>query len=165
MPDQFSPNEGGAGLVPTGSVIPYAGQAAPQGWLLCDGAAVSRTAYAGLYSVIGNTYGAGDGVNTFNLPNLTARIPLGVGSGRVPGNSGGEESHTLNINEIPAHNHGAPTAPYTTAGGAETTGSGIPPHNGVPSGGSWVIGAGQAGGGGAHNNMQPFLVLNYIVRT
>lgn len=61
-------------LVPTGVVQAFAGSTTPQGWLLCDGSAVSRTDYAALYAVIGTTYGAGDGSSTFNLPNLTDRF-------------------------------------------------------------------------------------------
>ena len=59
---------------PTGTVVSYAKNAAPTGWLLCDGSAVSRTTYAELFAVIGTTYGAGDGSTTFNLPNLTDKF-------------------------------------------------------------------------------------------
>lgn len=58
-------------IVPTGQVIDYAGAAAPNGFLLCNGAAVSRTTYAALFAVIGTTYGAGDGSTTFNVPNVS----------------------------------------------------------------------------------------------
>lgn len=64
----------GVGLPPVGSVTAFAGATTPQGWLLCDGSAVSRTDYADLYAVIGDTYGAGDGSTTFNLPNLTDKF-------------------------------------------------------------------------------------------
>lgn len=64
----------GVGLPPVGSVTAFAGSTTPQGWLLCDGSAVSRTGYADLYAVIGDTYGAGDGSTTFNLPNLTDKF-------------------------------------------------------------------------------------------
>lgn len=64
-------------LVPTGCVQAFAGSATPNGWLLCDGSAVSRTDYAELYSVIGTTYGAGDGLTTFNLPDLTDKFIQG----------------------------------------------------------------------------------------
>ena len=63
--------------VPTGCVQAFAGQNTPTGWLLCDGSAVSRTDYADLYAVIGDTYGAGDGVDTFNLPNLVDKFIQG----------------------------------------------------------------------------------------
>ena len=63
---------------PVGSINLYAGSTAPTGWLICDGSAVSRTTYANLFSVIGTTYGTGDGSTTFNLPNLKRRFPLGA---------------------------------------------------------------------------------------
>lgn len=65
----------------SGMVIPFAGAAAPSGWLLCDGAAVSRTTYARLFTVIGTTYGAGNGTTTFNLPDARGRNIIGVGTG------------------------------------------------------------------------------------
>ena len=64
----------GVGLPPVGSVTAFAGTTTPQGWLLCDGSAVSRTDYADLYAVIGDTYGSGDGTNTFNLPDLVDKF-------------------------------------------------------------------------------------------
>lgn len=64
---------------PAGMVVPYAGASAPSGWLLCDGQAVSRTAYPALFQVLGVTYGYGDGVNTFNVPDLRECSPIGVG--------------------------------------------------------------------------------------
>lgn len=71
----------------TGTVLPFAGSAAPTGWLLCDGATVSRTTYAHLFSVIGTTYGAGDGSTTFNLPDTRGEFVRGLdaGAGRDPG--------------------------------------------------------------------------------
>lgn len=66
---------------PTGSLIAFAGSAAPTGWLLCDGTAVSRTTYATLFSTISTTYGAGDGSTTFGLPDMRGRAPIGAGTG------------------------------------------------------------------------------------
>ena len=65
-------------LVPTGSVTAFAGTSAPAGWLKCDGSAISRTKYAKLFAAIGGNYGTGDGSTTFNLPDLTGRVPLGM---------------------------------------------------------------------------------------
>lgn len=104
-------------LVPTGVIFPYAGSAAPTGWLLCDGTAVSRTTYAALFAVIGTTFGAGDGSTTFNLPNVSNRVLVGAGGGKTRGGTGGSatvtptgtitvDSTTLTANQIPAHNHG-----------------------------------------------------------
>lgn len=82
-------------LVPVGAIIIYPGATLPTGYLLCDGSAVSRTEYAQLFNVIGSGYGAGDGINTFNLPDFTSststdtRVPVGSGTGRVLGTTTG----------------------------------------------------------------------------
>ncbi len=72
-------------LLPTGSIVPYAGSAAPDGFLLCDGSAVSRTTYAALFTVIGTTFGAGNGTTTFNLPNTQGVFLRGAGSQAISG--------------------------------------------------------------------------------
>jgi len=95
-------------LIPPGLLVPFAGSNVPSGWLLCDGSAVSRTAYANLFSAIGVTWGAGDGVATFNIPDLRGRGPIGAGQGqgltnRTLGNTFGEETHQLSVSEIPAN--------------------------------------------------------------
>ena len=94
------------GFVPTGTIVAYGGTSAPSGWLLCDGAAVSRNTYARLFSVLGTTYGAGDGSTTFNLPDLRQRFPLGKaasGTGSTLGATGGAIDHT---HSGPSHTHG-----------------------------------------------------------
>lgn len=86
----------GPGLVPVGTVISTALSATISGWLLCDGAAVSRTTYAGLFAAIGTTYGAGDGSTTFAVPNLAGRVPVGKaasGTFVTLGSTGGAETH------------------------------------------------------------------------
>lgn len=93
---------------PAGIVMPFAGSTAPQGYLLCDGSAVSRTDYADLFTAIGTTYGAGDGSTTFNLPNLSGRVVLGVSQSHALGTTGGEATHTLTEQEMPAHSHTVP---------------------------------------------------------
>jgi len=98
-------------LTPAGTIIDYAGTVLPQGYLLCDGSAVSRTTYAYLFSVVGTIWGAGDGSTTFNLPNLTRRVTVGSGGTALSGPSntvgsyGGEELHTLLLQELPVHSH------------------------------------------------------------
>ncbi|HEU0049789.1 MAG TPA: tail fiber protein, partial [Nitrososphaera sp.] len=75
------------------------------GWLTCNGQEVSRTTYALLFSIIGTTYGAGNGSTTFNLPNFQDRFLYGKGSTSTVGDAGGEETHTLSVPELPAHVH------------------------------------------------------------
>jgi microcystin-dependent protein len=99
----------GTGL-PPGIILPMARSAPPNGYLFCDGAQVSRSVYASLYAAIGVVYGPGDGATTFNVPDLRGRTIVGAGGGpnltnRPLGGVGGEETHTLNTNEMPSHNH------------------------------------------------------------
>ena len=95
-------------MEPAGIVMPFAGSTAPQGYLLCDGSAVSRADYADLFTAIGTVYGAGDGATTFNLPDLSGRVVLGVSQSHALGTTGGEATHTLTEQELPAHSHVVP---------------------------------------------------------
>jgi microcystin-dependent protein len=112
--------QGGGLVMPTGAMLEYAGSAAPTGWLLCDGAAISRTVYAALFAVLGTAYGAGDGSTTFNLPDRRGKFGIGVDGTYTRGSAGGatttssagSHSHTgatgsttLTTAQIPAHNH------------------------------------------------------------
>lgn len=93
--------------IPAGAMMPFAGANAPDGWLLCDGSAVSRTGqYAALFAAIGTAYGAGDGSTTFNLPNLGGKFPMGANATNALGATGGAPSFTLDTANMPAHNHG-----------------------------------------------------------
>lgn len=148
---------------PTGSIFFFAGAAAPTGYLLCNGATVSRTTYAALFAIIGTAFGAGDGSTTFALPDLRSRVPVGAGQGtsltnRVLAAVGGEENHALTIAELAAHTHtytqpAAPTNSFYTlsAPGVQSVNAGQA--------------TGSAGSGTAHNTMQPFVVLTPIIKT
>jgi microcystin-dependent protein len=94
---------------PAGVVSAFAGAAAPTGYLLCDGAAVSRATYSTLFATLGTTYGAGDGSTTFNLPDLDGRVPVGRDAAQpvfaALNNRGGEITHTLTVAELAGHTH------------------------------------------------------------
>ena len=160
----------GGAAAPAGSMIPYAASAAPAGWLLCYGQTVSRSSYAALFLAIGTTYGAGDGSTTFGLPDLRGRVIAGKDNmggtaasrltspvaGSTLGATGGAQSHTLTTAEMPAHTHGASTTDYTgTLTSTISTG---------PNAGSSMV-TGSTGGDGAHNNVQPTFIANYIIKT
>lgn len=160
--------------------------AAETGWLLCDGAAVSRSTYSGLFSAIGTAYGAGNGTTTFNLPDFRRRAPIGAGGTAVSGPAntlgaaGGAETHTLTTGEMPSHGHtvndpghghGAQKGRIGAAGGANLanridgsadTAEQDTYHNVAQ--GTTGITLNNTGGGGAHNNMQPSLVVNFEIK-
>lgn len=112
---------------PIGVIHTYAGATAPNGYLLCQGQAVSRTTYANLFRIIGTTYGAGDGTTTFTLPNLKSRVPVGYDSSdanfNALGKKGGASSHTLSANEMPSHTHTQNAHAHTGTGASVSAGA------------------------------------------
>lgn len=200
---------------PAGIIMPFAGTVAPQGYLFCDGSAVSRTTYATLYAVIGDTFGAGDGSSTFNVPDLSGRVPLGVSQSHALGTTGGSETVTLTESELPAHVHevpqhghantitattpafshsitqpvfkynkpntggqggslSGPTASYNstnTATATRSTNVAVSAHAAAACTMSGSVSNAAAfdsnteGGSLAHNNMQPFIAMTYIIST
>lgn len=105
-----TPTPPGDDVLP-GTIIDWGGPNVPALYLLCNGAAVSRATYALLFAAIEDKWGPGDGVTTFNVPNLLGRATIGDGTGaglsaRVLGQAVGEEAHTLTTPELPNHNHG-----------------------------------------------------------
>jgi microcystin-dependent protein len=139
---------------------------APRGWALCNGQILPVSQNQPLASLLKNTYG-GDGQTTFGLPNLQGRTANHVGTGFVLGQAAGESAHTLTTNEVPSHTH-------TAYGSSAAADSDLPAQN--------YLGAADniyappahltaihpstvtsAAGGQAHNNMQPYLVLNFCI--
>ena len=206
--------------IPAGAMMAWASNTIPANWLLCDGSAVSRSTYASLFAAIGTQYGSGDGVTTFNLPNLKGRTIVGRDSTQTEfdtlGETGGAKTHTLTTAEMPSHTHtgttassGSHTHTVTVGGGAHThalplgqqagqNANDIAYRSGTSSGydGSFRTGfeasgsaynsslgththttsvstdgshthtftTSSAGSDGAHNNLQPYIVLNYIIK-
>jgi len=165
-------------LMPSGTVLPYAGSALPgnpNDYLFCNGAAVSRSTYSNLFTAIGTDYGVGNGSTTFNIPDLRGRViagqdDMGGTSANVLtdaqadqlGGTLGEEDHTLTVNEMPSHTHGLiidRATPGSTANDFGTSGGNA---NNVSSGSGNTS---ATGGGAAHNNVQPTIILNYIIKT
>ena len=154
---------------PPGAILQFAGLTAPEGYLLCQGQAVSRAGYARLYAVIGVIYGAGDGSTTFNLPDYRGRGPMGLSASQsqfaTPGQRGGEADHTLSWDEMPKHSHGAGAdadgfVAHAARGGGFSAGFKNTPGEMV-----WYRMPDPAGRGLPHNNLSPYLVTNFIIRT
>lgn len=105
-------------LTPVGAVMLWATNTSPTGWLICDGAQVSRTTYSNLYAVLGGAsspYGQGNGTTTFNVPNLQGRFPIGVNPTYTLASTSGSATYTLTSNNLPVHNHtGTVTLANTT---------------------------------------------------
>lgn len=143
----------------SGDIKLIAGATAPTGWLICDGSLLSRTTFDTLFAAIGTTYGPGDGSTTFALPNLKGRIPVGYDSTQTEfnaiGKTGGAKTHTLTESEIPAHSHyfeGVLTSVSQAAAGSSVRGNTTGKYTS------------NTGGGQAHNNLQPYITLNYVIK-
>lgn len=139
---------------------------APRGWAQCNGQLLPINQNQALFALLGTMYG-GNGVTNFALPDLRGRVPVGVGGGFVQGQRAGEETHTLNVAEMPAHVH-------------QAIASSAPPSSPNPSGATWANTGGDAyesvanapmannaitpaGRSQAHENRSPYLALNFCI--
>ena len=173
--------------VKTGTIISYGSNTAPTGFLDCDGSAVSRTTYASLFSVIGTTYGTGDGSTTFNLPDLQDKVAYGKSSSVAIGNTGGSSTQTpsgsisvsvgnttLSTSKIPSHNH---REGGHSEFGSTSSISAVLRNTGADNSGKRFLTA-NTGGGGSHNHtgsgsfsgssmsvLQPYVSTNFCIKT
>ena len=175
-----------------GLILPYGGSTAPAGWLLCNGASVSRTTYADLFNAIGTAFGS-QSVTTFNLPDCRGRVLVGAGGtsdtllGNAVGNTGGARSTTLAEGNLPAHTHGAGTLatsegrshshslPFANSiAGTGSTKNDLDDNESGFQGSTGSAGAhthtitgdtGSAGSGQSFTNLPPSLVVSAIIRT
>jgi uncharacterized repeat protein (TIGR02543 family) len=150
-----------------GEIKMWAGDTIPDGWLLCDGSEVSKTTYPNLYEAIGDLWGVPSSSSNFMLPNLAGRVPVGISlsdtSFDVVGETGGEKTHKLTTTEMPSHNH---TSYYTAGTNRAASGSSRDTSAAPNTSVAHTVhscATSSIGGGGAHNNMQPYAVIKFII--
>jgi microcystin-dependent protein len=156
---------------PIGTILPFAGSTPPPGWLLADGTAISRATYATLFAATSTAYGVGNGSTTFNLPNLTNRVPVGAGGTYAVAATGGAATVTLSTANLPAHTHGTTGDHFHTANNS-AGGTGVLAGSDknvatLTSGNTSTTGDHQhasVGSGTAHENMPPYVAVLFIIR-
>jgi microcystin-dependent protein len=141
----------------------------PKGWAQCNGQLLPINQNQALFSLLGTTYG-GDGRVNFALPNLQGRNPMHMGSGHTLGERGGEAAHTLIISEVPSHTHTVSAANVAPTAGAPSNGRVLSQSAGANLYGASanLVGMapnalGSVGGSQPHENMQPYLTLNFCI--
>ncbi len=142
----------------------------PRGWAFCNGQLLPIAQNTALFSLLGTTYG-GNGQTTFALPDLRGRVPVHIGSSVTLGEQGGVENVTLTTSQLPSHSH--TLAGSSDLANASAPGGALPaakPRGGInrysPPGSNTVMAPGSVaatGGGQPHNNMQPYLVLSWLI--
>lgn len=161
-------------MMAVGVIVPYTGLDEPNGWLRCDGRAVSRTRFNRLFEMINIRYGAGDGSTTFNLPDFRGKTFIATNDATLPNGQSadvnlsertyievdGEERHILTISELPVHNHTGITDDGPNLGGdpggtGGTGGGGTHTH---------TISVDNTGDNIPHNNLQPYLATHFLIK-
>jgi microcystin-dependent protein len=157
-----------------GQIMIFAGNFPPKNWAFCDGALMPIQQNTALFSILGTTYG-GDGRVTFALPDLRGRVPIGMGPGPglspyQLGEKGGQETHTLQIAEMPSHTHPVTVAaanenntPQNRPGGNVLGAANIYDSAASADAALGGVSSGSVGGNAAHENRQPYLAVNYII--
>ena len=155
---------------------------APVGWQICQGQLLPISQYAALFSILGTQFG-GNGTSNFALPNLQGMVPIGQGTGPglsqfTVGETGGEQTVTLQLGQMPGHSHALNALPAHSANITPVAGSSLSEGEGGSRGSSYAVNTyttntrsttlnpsavGTAGGGQAHDNMQPYLTMNWCI--
>lgn len=156
-------------LFPSGAVVDYAAAAAPSGWLLCDGTSYLRADYADLFAVIGTTYGSADGTH-FNVPDCKGKVTVGFNSGETEfdalAETGGAKTVTLTSAQsgVPAHTHAPSSKQFALTDAIAQVASGV--NSGAVNAASSVTAANAAADAASgHNNLQPYITMNKIIKT
>ena len=153
----------------TGEIRMFAGNFAPAGWMFCEGQLLPISENATLFQLIGTTYG-GDGVSTFALPDLRGRIPIHFGNGFTLAETGGVETVTLTVSQIPAHSHALlgtavnGTSPNPGGNLLAQPAATIQPYTVEPTAVNMsTASVATVGGSQPHNNFQPYLCVDFII--
>lgn len=177
--ERLPSNSSGGGGRMAGEVITWAGAAPPGGgWLECNGASLLRADYPALFAAIGTTFGSADSTH-FNLPDARGRAIVGVDASQTEftplGKTGGAKTHTLTIPEMPSHTHVQNPHTHNVMGALKAGGTGTAirelaeaastPRNDAANAAMAAAGTNQnTGGGGAHNNLQPYIAMRFFIK-
>jgi microcystin-dependent protein len=161
--------------LPAGVYMPYGGSAAPIGYLLCNGQAVSRAAYPDLFVAIGTTWGAGDGSTTFNVPNIVDRLPMGAGNLYAAAATGGSKdavavSHSHTASSVvtdPGHRHtmAGNVVSFGSSGSVMVEGASGAATNFATTDVTVATTVDSAGVSGTNANLPPYLATHWIIKT